>query len=102
MTQNITIIVINLVTPKAAAKQKLLFNRPASGLWNIEVGFKQDSNVSPNYNNGLWIWSLFAGLLKSDLDVKQTNKSSCLAQTFGVTKFTIVIDMIWVTLCCDT
>jgi hypothetical protein len=53
MTQNITIIVINLVTPKAAAKQKLLFNRPASGLWNIEVGFKQDSNVSPNYNNGL-------------------------------------------------
>jgi len=30
------------------------------------------------------------------------NKSSCLATTLGVTKFTIVTDMIWVTLCCAT
>ena len=30
------------------------------------------------------------------------NKSSCLAPTLGVTKFKIVTDMIWVTLCCAT
>ncbi len=30
------------------------------------------------------------------------NKSSCLAPTLGVTKFIIVTDMNWVTLCCAT
>jgi hypothetical protein len=30
------------------------------------------------------------------------NKSSCLASALGVTKFMIVIVMIWVTLCCAT
>jgi hypothetical protein len=58
-------IAINLVTPKAAAKQEFLPNK-----------------LPPE-----------AGLL---------NKSSCLAQTLGVTKFTIVTDKIWVTLCCAT
>jgi hypothetical protein len=30
--EHLTMIVINLVTPKAAAKQELLFNKPASYL----------------------------------------------------------------------
>jgi hypothetical protein len=31
VTKNIAIMVINLVTPKAAAKREHLFNKPASG-----------------------------------------------------------------------
>ncbi len=46
-------------------------------------------------------------LLKSDLDVQKThlcllNKRSRLAPALGVTKFIIVLDMILVTLSCDT
>ncbi len=35
MTKNIANIVINLVVPKAGAKRELLFNKPASGTYNV-------------------------------------------------------------------
>jgi hypothetical protein len=53
-------------------------------------------------------------LLKYDLDVQQTqlwdqlvkasllNKGSCLTPALGMTKFIIVENIIWVTLCCAT
>jgi hypothetical protein len=65
VTKIISLIFINLVTPKVGAKHELLFNKPATE----------------------------AGLL---------NKSSHLASALGVPKFIIVVDMIWVTLCCAT
>jgi hypothetical protein len=37
VTQAITMIIVNSVTPKAAAKQELLLNKPASELPNLLV-----------------------------------------------------------------
>jgi hypothetical protein len=39
---------------------------------------------------------------KSASEARLLNKSLCLAQALGVTKFLIVIDIILVTLCCAT
>ncbi len=37
VTQNVAIIVINLVTPKARAKHEHLFNEPASGSFSRPI-----------------------------------------------------------------
>jgi hypothetical protein len=39
VTQFVTLIVMNLVTPKAAARHQLLFNKPASGAHTSGVFF---------------------------------------------------------------
>ena len=64
-TEFITITVMNLVTPKAAAKHELLFK-------------------------------------KTEAEIGSLKYSSFLAPALGVTKFTIVRDMILVSLCCAT
>ncbi len=52
------------------------------------------------FTNGIWFWSHFVGLLKSDLGVQRLcNKRSCLAAAFSVTEFVTVIAMILVALC---
>jgi hypothetical protein len=44
-------MVMNLVTPKAGANRKLLFNKPASevGLLNIQVGLKCTTKFDQNH-----------------------------------------------------
>jgi hypothetical protein len=41
VTQFIAMFALNLVTPKAAAKQELLFNKPANGL----VGLRTERGI---------------------------------------------------------
>jgi len=40
--------------------------------------------------------------IKPASEARLLNKSSCLTPSLGVTKFIIVTNMIWVTLCCAT
>jgi len=40
--------------------------------------------------------------MKNLPEAGRLNKGSCLAPALGVTKFIIVTDMTWVTLCCAT
>ncbi len=58
-------------------------------------------NKRPNeLTNFIHVFRVSKG--RSNLDVIPLNKSSCLAPPLGVTKFVIVADMTFVTLCCAT
>jgi hypothetical protein len=66
---------MNLVTPKAAAKQKLLFNKPTSEAGSLSKSscLAAARGVSKFIATVTMNLVTLLGLLKSDLDVQQTH-----------------------------
>ncbi len=62
MTNYIAMIVINLVTPNAAAKQELLFNKPASGVSSNGAHYSLPGSAKLTGENLKVVWAEFSTL----------------------------------------
>jgi hypothetical protein len=78
---------MHLVTPKAGAKHKLLFNKPASAMTPQYLPWPPSCLCHIAQGGQGKYWGVIAepGLL---------NKSSCLAPALGVAKFIIVTEIV--------
>jgi hypothetical protein len=83
----ISVTIMTLVTPKAGAKHKLLFNKLASGSCNLAVMY---NHFHKNHN-----YDLGHTLLCYKIQSPFFNKSSGLAGDSGVTEFTRNVVIIW-------
>jgi hypothetical protein len=104
--------VINLVTPKAAAKRELLFNpSPLPRGWfaeqklTLSYSFRCDQILSfACYEFGhtlLCCFSLTWMFNKSHSEAHLLNKSLSFGAALGVTQFIVLVVMNLVTLCCS-
>jgi hypothetical protein len=76
-----SLIFINLVTPKVCAKCELWFDEPATeaSLLNKSSCLAAALGVTKFLKKLPWFWSHFVVFLKSDLDVQQTHLRLCQA-----------------------